>query len=73
MLREPGSNDRQQEAPKSTATVPEELAEERFSFTIGEDNLETFKKGEWPTNITLPTAQNGLTENFELRPHIAHR
>ena len=37
---------------------------ERFSFNIGEDDLETFKKGECPANTTKSTEWPMM--NFEL-------
>ena len=44
---------------KSAAALPEE----RFSFDIGEDDLETFKKGECPPNTTKST--EWAIKNFE--------
>ena len=44
---------------KSAAALPEE----RFSFNIGEDDLETFKKGECPANTTKST--EWAIKNFE--------
>ena len=38
--------------------------EEQFSFNIGEDDLETFKKGECPANTTKST--EWAMKNFEL-------
>ena len=40
------------------------VPEERFSFNIGEDDLETFKKGECPANTTKST--EWAMKNFEL-------
>ena len=40
------------------------VPEERFSFNIGEDDLETFKKGEFPANTTKST--EWAMKNFEL-------
>ena len=45
---------------KCTAGVPEEW----FSFNIGEDDLETFKKGECPANTTK--SMEWSMKNFEL-------
>ena len=40
------------------------VLKERFSFNIGEDDLETFKKGECPANTTKSTEL--AMKNFEL-------
>ena len=38
--------------------------EERFSFVIGEDDLETYKKGECPANTAKST--EWAMKNFEM-------
>ena len=50
---------------KSAAALPEE----RFSFDIGEDDLEIFKKGECPPHLSLQASQKAIENDvFYLIP-----
>ena len=50
--------------PKNTGKAEKVGVEERFSFDIGEDDFESFKKGECPANTAKST--EWAMKNFEM-------